>query len=381
MEQGQQELSNSREEGTCMSKYVFQTEQTFLVEKPEGERMCAFPAAAAFERESGGRRLTRLFVFFSQTKDDAKIPPSVGLRMSDDGGRTWPLYQSHTWFPISLVRMPDGAIGGPSFVTEMVDGEISCEQRTRWIESPDGGTVWTVTEGRLIAPQPMRCIVKGSGRGGFAFTWLHDLGDGKLGAALYGYYADDVKYRTVWAESVDRGLTWRITATIAYDPAIGSEGYCEPSVARTANGDLLCVMRVGSNEPLRQSRSVDNGGTWSEPIVLPGPDPELACSVLPALRALPDGKLVLSYGRPNTSLLLSADGSGTNWSSFAAAYEGVTTGYTGLAVGEDGHIFLTGDCGANWQFSFADGFPSPNPFAIWGKWIRLAEPHSMDMEV
>jgi hypothetical protein len=130
-------------------------------------------------------------------------------------------------------------------------------------------------------------------------------------------------------------------------------------------------MRVGSNKPLYQSHSADNGRTWSEPIVLPGPEPELAYSVLPALRALPDGKLVLSYGRPDTRMLLSKDGSGRNWTSFANTYEGTTTGYTGLAVGGDNRLFLTGDKGANWHFSFADGFPSPNPFAIWGKWVEL----------
>jgi hypothetical protein len=353
------------------NRYEFRLTEPFIVDKADGERLCAFPAAAAFPVDAGGESFARLFVYFSQTKDDANIPPSVGLRMSDDGGATWPHYQSHEWFPISLAKLADGAIGGPSFVTEMIGGEGSREQRVRWVESPDDGASWNVTEGRLIAPHPMRCVVKGSGRGGFAFTWLQDMGDGVLGAVLYGYYETDTKYRTVWAESADRGVTWTIVSTVAYDPAIGPEGYCEPTVARVADGTLLCVMRIGSNKPLYQSRSVDNGRTWSEPIVLPGPEPELTYSVLPALRALPDGKLVLSYGRPDTRMLLSADGSGRNWTSFATTYEGTTTGYTGLAVCGDNRLFLTGDKGANWHFSFADGFPSPNPFAIWGTFVDI----------
>jgi hypothetical protein len=345
--------------------------ESFIVEKAEGERLCAFPAAAAFPIKVEGRSLTRLFVYFSQTIDDANVPPSVGLRMSDDLGVSWPHYQSHKWFPISLVKLSDGTIGGPSFVTEMIGNEISHEQRIRWVASPDHGETWATTEGKLLTPVPMKCVVAGSGRGGFAFTWVLNMGNGTLGAALYGCYATDTKYRTVWAHSVDGGVNWSIVSTIAYDPAIGPEGYCEPTVARVADGSLLCIMRIGSNKPLYQSRSIDEGQTWSEPEVIPGPAPELTYSVLPALRSLPDGKLVLSYGRPDTRMLLSADGSGRNWTSFVTTYDGITTGYTGIAVADENRIFLTGDSGANWHFNFSSGFPTPNPFTIWGKWVDI----------
>ncbi|GAA3408099.1 sialidase family protein [Paenibacillus hodogayensis] len=354
-------------------RYELKAGKLVIVDKAEGERLCAFPAAAAFSVGEGSETFTRLFVFFSQTKDDANLPPSVGLRMSDDGGATWPHYQSHEWFPISLVRLPDGAIGGPSFVTEMIGGEVSDEQWVRWIESADGGMTWTVAEGRLVTPVPMRSVVSGSGRGGFAFTWLLDMGEGMLGAALYGYYEADTKYRTVWAQSTDRGATWSIVSTVAYDPQAGPEGYCEPTVARVADGTLLCVMRIGSNKPLYQSRSADNGRTWSVPVIVPGPAPELAHSVLPALRSLPDGKLALSYGRPGTRMLLSEDGSGQSWTSFATTYEGSTTGYTGIAIAGDGRLFLAGDKGANWQYDFSAGFPRPNPFTIWGRWVDIVE--------
>jgi hypothetical protein len=356
-----------------MVAYEFRTSEPFIVDKAEGERLCAFPAAAAFPVEKDGRTFTRLFVFYSQTKDDANIPPSVGLRISDDSGATWPVYQSHKWFPISLVKTAAGTIGGPSFVTEMIGGEISSEQRIRWVQSSDMGKTWTTTEGKLTTPVPMKCIVAGSGRGGFAFTWMLDMGNGTFGAVLYGYYATDTKYRTVWAESVDDGVNWTIVSTVAYDPNVGPEGYCEPTVARTSEGALLCVMRIGSNKPLYQSRSADEGRTWSEPVIVPGPAPELTYSVLPALRMLPGGALVLSYGRPDTRMLLSADGTGREWTSFAMTYEGTTTGYTGIAVTGEKRIFLTGDSGANWHYDFSRGFPSPNPFTIWGKHIEIVD--------
>jgi hypothetical protein len=354
-----------------MTMYKFQMNDSFIVDKPEGDRMCAFPAAASFQVDSEGRSHTRLFVFYSQTKDDAHVPPSVGVRISDDLGRTWPVYQSHEWFPISLVQLAGGAIGGPSFVTEMIGGDISNEQRVRWVQSADGGETWTTTAGKLVAPEPMKCIVAGSGRGGFAFTWVMDMGSGVLGAALYGYFAADTKYRTVWAQSTDGGIHWNIVSTIAYDPEAGPEGYCEPTVARTSDGSLLCVMRIGSNKPLYQSRSADDGLTWSVPERLPGPEEEHTHSVLPALRLLPDGMLVLSYGRPNTRLLLSADGTGERWTSFAETFQGTTTGYTGIAVTGERQFFLTGDNGANWHFDFSKGFPNPNPFSIWGRLVDI----------
>ncbi|RKN83753.1 sialidase family protein [Paenibacillus ginsengarvi] len=357
-----------------MGYFSIQTSEPFVVHKAEGEHLCAFPAAAAFRiLDKDGSSRTRLFVYFSQTKDDANIPPSVGLRMSDDGGDTWPYYQSHTWFPISLVQQPEGRIGGPSFVATMLGGDISSEQTIRWVHSADGGATWEVTEGKLVTPVPMRCIVAGTGRGGFAFTWVLKMEDGTLGAVLYGYYASDTKYRTIWAKSDDGGVHWSVESTVAYDPEAGPEGYCEPTVARVADGSLLCVMRIGSNKPLYQSRSHDDGRTWSEPEPLPGPTPEETYSVLPALRSLGDGRLVLSYGRPDTRMLLSEDGSGRSWTSFATTYGGTTTGYTGLTVTGENRLFLTGDTGANWQYDFKSGFPSPNPFAIWGKQVEIAE--------
>lgn len=354
-----------------MDRYQFQQSESVVVDKAEGENLCAFPAAAAFQDEIAGSVRTRLFVYYSQTIDDANVPPSVGLRMSDDLGKSWPHYQSHEWFPISLVKLDSGAIGGPSFVAEMIGGEVSSEQRIRWVESADHGETWTTTEGKLVTPVPMRCVVAGSGRGGFAFTWVLNMGNGTLGAALYGFYSTDTKYRTVWAHSTDGGVNWSILSTVAYDPNVGPEGYCEPTVARLADSSLLCVMRIGSNKPLYQSRSMDEGLTWSDPESIPGPTTELTYSVLPALRLLPDGKLVLSYGRPDTRMLLSEDGRGCNWTSFATTYSGTTTGYTGIAVTEDNRIFLTGDSGANWHYKFSDGFPNPNPFTIWGKWIDI----------
>ena len=79
-------------------------------------------------------------------------------------------------------------------------------------------------------------------------------------------------YRTFLVASRDKGKTWEYLATVAYDPTIGTEGYCEPVIRRLPNGDLLAMLRTGGNNrpfwqdnPLCQTTSTDGGKTWPPP--------------------------------------------------------------------------------------------------------------------
>ena len=85
----------------------------------------------------------------------------------------------------------------------------------------------------------------------------------------------------------------------------------EPSLVQLANGDLMCVMRMGGGAafPLRRSYSSDGGRTWSTPDLLP------AVSVEPSLKRLQNGVLALSTGRPGLFLWLSSDERGVQWQS------------------------------------------------------------------
>ncbi|MDF2650528.1 MAG: hypothetical protein K0Q73_6333, partial [Paenibacillus sp.] len=88
---------------------------------------------------------------------------------------------------------------------------------------------------------------------------------------------------------------------------------------------------------------------------------------------LPNGVLVLSYGRPNTKFVLSEDGNGNSWTNFTSTFSETTnvletSGYTGVAVVGPNRFVQVGDTGANWSYSY---FPNPNKLSIWGKLVDV----------
>jgi hypothetical protein len=110
------------------------------------------------------------------------------------------------------------------------------------------------------------------------------------------------------------------------------------------NGNLLCVSR---GTPMHFAISSDKGLTWSTPVSL-GVD-----GVDPRLVKLDDGRIALSYGRPNIYLRL-ADENGENWGSPFSVYEGSGCGYTSLNKTPDGNLILTY---AESDFGGANGLP------------------------
>ena len=130
-----------------------------------------------------------------------------------------------------------------------------------------------------------------------------EMPDGRLLATMYGYFkGDDVPYksamltayiarlkeegrldeapvsspdtiegfnktRTIVLASDDRGTSWDYLATVAYDPSIGEESFCEPSMVLLPDGDLFCIMRTGyTHDPMYLCWSSDGGRTWTKPI-------------------------------------------------------------------------------------------------------------------
>ena len=79
------------------------------------------------------------------------------------------------------------------------------------------------------------------------------------------------------------------------NPSVGQEGFNEPVMIRLSRGPregrLICLMRTGNRvDPLYQTHSDDEGGTWSPPRPLPlkGVDPDLI--------EMADGTLACSFG-------------------------------------------------------------------------------------
>lgn len=139
--------------------------------------------------------------------------------------------------------------------------------------------------------------------------------DGRWIATLYGAKGDDAFYSVLVAASEDDGYTWRYLATVAGPEAVPAaeprgHGPGEPALTQLANGDLMCVIRMGGGAAfnLRRSYSRDGGRTWSPVDVIP------PVSVEPSMKRLANGRVALSTGRPGVVLWL-ADEHGENWQS------------------------------------------------------------------
>jgi len=102
-----------------------------------------------------------------------------------------------------------------------------------------------------------------------------ELPNGDLITTFYGqifgdntpstYMPSMMKARVMLARSSDRGQHWELISTVAAGSDIGTEGFCEPTIARlsqgTKAGRLICLMRTGRE--LRETHSDDDGATWS----------------------------------------------------------------------------------------------------------------------
>jgi hypothetical protein len=166
------------------------------------------------------------------------------------------------------------------------------------------------------------------------------LRDGSLLAAMYGQFTGDrvlmptmpeawkcFKYRTFVVRSTDRGKTWEYLATVAYDPSVGLESFCEADLLALPRGDILCFMRTGGSggkhTPLYLSRSDDDGRMWSRP------RPIADRGVWPNACRLRNGVIVCTYGRPGNWLVFSLD-DGRTWTGHFCFYDGPTTSYNSV---------------------------------------------------
>jgi hypothetical protein len=147
--------------------------------------------------------------------------------------------------------------------------------------------------------------------------------------------------QTLCMVSKDNGRSFRMRSVIAADPS-GNDILAEATLAPTADGDLVCVMRRADHnqKPMAFTRSRDAGRSW-EPL-----QSFQGFGVLPQLRLLGNGMLVLSFGRPGVWLSVSPDG-GRNWMDPIPVIEGDadkvhehSCGYTDMAALGDEWLLL-----------------------------------------
>ena len=186
---------------------------------------------------------------------------------------------------------------------------------------------------------------------------LIELDNGDLLAALFANISDPPTPRVMQSSfiirSTDGGRTfdfvWHFNE-LDLDDAAGrmlgmgepnaDYGMCEPDIEVLANGDILCIMRTGGGSPMVQSRSTDNGQTWSAPVSVGWP------GVRPELRLLSNGALACSggrglYGFPQiTYVMFSLDGTGEKWEYPFAFHTGPGCSYTSN-MERDGKLYVT----------------------------------------
>lgn len=275
---------------------------------------------------------------------------AVGGRHSRDGGKTW---TNGPGLGTGAFEFPDGEVLSPGFNTKKVREGLFEVPLAR---STDSGKTFRSESARLNIPE---------GTGGTGDDGKHyegpgvdhavvQLRDGSLLLGMYGYFKTDTvlcpafppawklyKYRTWVMRSTDRGRTWDFWATVAYDPAVGSESFCEPDLLTLPGGDILCFMRTGGSPPkyvapLYLSVSKDDGKTWSKP------RPIADRGVWPNACRMQSGLLVVTYGRPDNWLALSRD-DGKTWIGHWCFYRGATTSYNSVEEVAPGTLLVVYD--------------------------------------
>ncbi len=274
----------------------------------------------------------------------------VGNQRSTDAGRTW---KPGRGFHVGAFQFPDGEIVQLGFRTAATD-------RDGWFTadlvcSTDNGLTAKKETVSLHIPE----ATGGTGDDGSHFPGpvadhaIVQLRDGSLLASLYGQFKTDrvlvptmpgkwkcFKYRTFVVRSTDRGRTWNYLATVAYDPDVGLESFCEPDLLTLPEGDILCFMRTGGSggrfTPLHLSRSKDDGRTWSHP------EPVADRGVWPNACRMKNGVLVCTYGRPGNWLMFSLD-DGRTWKSPFCFYDRGTTSYNSVEEVEPDTLLVVYD--------------------------------------
>jgi len=204
-----------------------------------------------------------------------------------------------------------------------------------------------------------------------------ELPDGRLLATLYGYFEGDTvpitgfkptegffKYRTLLVESRDQGASWSLVSTVAYDPSIGQESFCEPALLRLADGELICIMRTGyTHDPMYLCRSRDDGKTWTKPVStgLRGVDPRLLL-VSNGLVACAYGVKEYEGNRRERRIMFSSDG-GRTWFHNTIVFAGYGGSYPDAIELEPGKLLYVYD---------ADAFKEPGQTTRPRNCLRLA---------
>ncbi len=292
-----------------------------------------------------------LIASWSQHADTVVENSYDAIKISRDGGKTWgEKHVNSEFYFTEMVQLEKdivqdenttfkkGTLFGINYYTHYVDAN-TCTM-VYWT-SDDMGKTWTKHRGTVSLPN----IERPESKWGFVFhKSLFQMEDGSLQGLMYQREKDQPQNTCIWVKSTDGGKTWNSVSKVASgnpisrtgEPITDGEGFCEPTAVKCADGSILVVMRTAGGENVKhdlyQTRSYDNGITWSKPEMLPGISEGNSYSSDPTLLLMSNGTLVLSYGRPGCRMLVSLDGCGYTWEDQPIEIKECNdeTGYTGL---------------------------------------------------
>ncbi len=295
---------------------------------------------------------------------------SQAVYLSFDEGKTFNFSYDVNGFHNSggepRVALPDGRIVGTStFLKPEPPDQARRFVAHRWTYD-QGGRRYQVEPWSVVVeglPRDVRKWSKPSRTWWSHINWFSDIvpldnsqtGKGRWISTISLRFDGDKLESTVAVASDDEGRHWQYLATIANQDSVpdAEEGFDEPCLLQLADGDLMCVSRVGgagAHQKLARTYSADGGQTWSAIDRLP------AYAVAPQMVRTSSGVLALSTGRPGLFLWLADDPRGTNWQMIdvmahhnavlppeETMHAGSTTAYTALVLMPDDRIMLVYD--------------------------------------
>ena len=201
--------------------------------------------------------------------------------------------------------------------------------------SKDQGQSWKLERATIECPPEV---------GGIARPLPHIIEDENGMLLMPAYTWSKRGNKVVLLQSEDGGRVWKVRSVMTTAVAMIKAGarvttpWLEATVSRTKDGEMLAIVRTGSNvkSNLFSVRSTDGGKTWGEPHVLS------FAGKLPTLHLLPSGVLTLTtaLSRNHCRVYLSADGTGHKWSR-AFVISSLTGGNVGVAVAGEDKLIMT----------------------------------------
>lgn len=235
--------------------------ETRIVAKSNDADYYAFPSIC---RTASGELLCVFYLGTGHVSPDGKI----AMVRSSDEGKTWSKPEVVIDTPMddrdpSIMQTKSGRILVNFFVLDGVNWSNYKDRTTRpW---PRAHVAWSDDGGKTFCePRPIDV--------GWRWSATSDeviqLPDGTLLMGVYGHLPEDKHDRAAVAVSSDNGETWNATKpiTIAGDQS-GVMDFQEPALLRMPDGTIICSLRTtNAGFHLFETRSSDNGKTWSKPI-------------------------------------------------------------------------------------------------------------------